>query len=138
VAPVVETPTFEQLGVSKARLVLRGVLHACPVCGKRGSIVKWFGITDRCPHCHYGFFRTEGHQIGYIGLNTVVCFALTFVTVLVGTILMVPNIQSTTLIIAGLIPAGLGPIILLPSCRMAWVALDLLFRPLQPGDTVVR
>lgn len=133
---VVETPTHEQLGISKARLVLRGVMHRCPVCGARGSIVRWFGITDRCPHCHYGFHRIDGHEIGYIGLNTVVCFSLTFVALLIGTILMAPNISSTALIVAGLIPAGLGPIILLPSCRLAWVALDLLFRPLQPGDTV--
>ena len=132
-----ETPTHEQLGISKARLVFRGVMHRCPVCGERGPIVRWFGITERCPHCHYGFHRMEGHEIGYIGLNTVVCFTLTFATVLIGTILMAPNIQSTALIIAGLIPAGLGPVILLPSCRMAWIALDLLFRPLQPGDSKI-
>jgi hypothetical protein len=33
-----------------------------------------------------------------------------------------------------LIPAGLGPILFFPSSRMMWTAIDLILRPLTPGE----
>jgi hypothetical protein len=133
-APVDEIPTHVRLGVSQSRLILRGVFHRCPVCGARGSIVKWMWIRARCPTCDLGFQRIEGQQIGYIGLNTILCFSLTFVVLLVGTIIMIPDIRSVPLLIAALIPAGLGPVVFLPSCRLAWVGIDLIMRPLRPDE----
>jgi len=91
-------------------------------------------MTDRCPTCDLGFNRIEGQQIGYIGLNTMVCFALTFIVLLVGTIMMVPDIRTGPLLVAALVPAGIGPILLLPSCRLAWIAIDLIMRPLRTGE----
>jgi uncharacterized protein (DUF983 family) len=115
-------------------MVLRGVMHRCPICGDRGVIVRWFAMTDRCPTCDLEFNRIEGQQIGYIGLNTMICFALTFIVLLVGTIVMIPDIRTGPLLVAALIPAGIGPILLLPSCRLAWIAIDLIMRPLRPGE----
>ena len=73
-------------------------------------------------------------MVGYIGLNTIVVFSLTFVVMMAGSIMMIPDIKPVPLIIAGLIPGGLGPFVFLPSSRLAWTAIDLLMRPLEPGE----
>ena len=134
-ALVVEDPTTtKQLGVSPSRMLWRGLVHECPVCGRHGVIKGWFGLADRCPTCDLQLERIEGHMLGYLGLNTMVCFTLTFLVLLVGTVLMIPDIKTWPLIIAVLIPAGLGPILFLPSSRTLWTAIDLIMRPLQPGE----
>jgi len=97
-------------------------------------IRRWFGVVERCPACDLVFERIEGHEIGYIGLNTMVTFASTFVVLLVGTILMVPNVRPWPLVIAAIIPAAVFPILLLPSCRMAWTGIDLALRPIEPDE----
>ena len=131
---MVDPPTSVQISVTPSRMLVRGLFHRCPVCGGRKVIIGWFGIVDRCPTCDLHINRIEGHMIGYIGLNTIVCFSLTFVVLFVGALLMVPDIEPVPLLIAALIPAGLGPIVFLPSSRTMWTAIDLLMRPLQPGE----
>jgi len=126
--------TSVQLDCTPTRLVLRGLFHRCPVCGHGGVIVRWFGIVDRCPTCSFKFERVDGQMVGYIGLNTIVCFTATFLVLIVGSVLMVPDIQPVPLVLAALVPAGLGPVLFLPSSRTMWTAIDLLLRPLQPGE----
>jgi uncharacterized protein (DUF983 family) len=126
--------TAIQLGVSPSRMLVRGFLHRCPVCGGGGVIRRWFSINERCPTCDLLIERVEGHVIGYIGLNTIVCFTLTFLTLFIGAVVMAPDIQPQTLVLLALIPAGLGPILFFPSSRMVWTAIDLIMRPLKPGE----
>ena len=127
-------PTSRIIGVSNPRMILRGALHRCPICGGGHVIRRWFGIAERCPTCDLRFERIEGHQIGYIGLNTIVTFSSTFVVLLVGSLLMIPDIRYTPLLIAALVPAAVFPIALLPSCRLVWTAFDLAMRPLRRDE----
>jgi uncharacterized protein (DUF983 family) len=129
-----EIPTEVQLGVSNARLIRRGLLLQCPACGQRGLIVKWFGIRDRCPTCDLQVDRIEGHYIGYIGLNMMVCFTLTFIVLMIGTIVMIPNIHPWTLLAFAAIPGVLGPVLFAPGSRTTWTAIDMAMRPLRPGE----
>jgi uncharacterized protein (DUF983 family) len=129
-----EIPTEVQLGVSKATLIRRALLLRCPACGEGGVIKRWFGIVDRCPTCDLQIERIEGHMIGYIGLNVVVCFALLFVVLLVGALVMMPNIRPWPLIAAAAVPGVLGPILFAPGSRTTWTAIDMLMRPLRPGE----
>jgi uncharacterized protein (DUF983 family) len=129
-----EIPTDVQLGVSKARLIGRGLLLRCPACGHGGVIKGWFGIVDRCPTCDLLIERIEGHVIGYIGLNVVVCFTLLFAVVLVGSLLMIPDIKAVPLFLAAAVPGLLGPILFAPGSRTTWTAIDMLMRPLRPGE----
>ena len=129
-----EIPTEVQLGVSKGTLVRRGLLLRCPACGQGGVIKGWFGIVERCPTCDLLIERIEGHMIGYIGLNVIVCFTLLFGTLLVGGLLMMPDIQPVPLFLAAAVPGILGPILFAPGCRTTWTAIDLLMRPLRPGE----
>jgi uncharacterized protein (DUF983 family) len=129
-----EIPTEVQLGVSNSRLIWRGLALKCPACGHRGLIVKWFGIRDRCPTCDLQVDRIEGHYIGYIGLNVLVCFTLTFLIVLVGTLAMVPDVDPWTLLILAVLPGIVGPVLFAPGSRTTWTAIDLAMRPLKPGE----
>jgi uncharacterized protein (DUF983 family) len=129
-----EIPTDVQLGVSKSRLIVRGLLLRCPACGHGGVIHGWFGIVDRCPTCDLYIERIEGHVIGYIGLNVVVCFTLLFLVVLIGALLMAPDIKTLPLLVAAGVPGILGPILFAPGSRTTWTAIDLLMRPLRPGE----
>ena len=133
-AVIAEVPSDVQLGVSKSTMFWRGMRLACPVCGGHGIIRRWFGIVDRCPTCDLKIERIAGHSIGYIGLNTIVCFSLTFWVVLIGAIVMVPDVRVAPLLIAGLIPAAVGPILFAPGSRTVWTAIDLMMRPLKPGE----
>jgi uncharacterized protein (DUF983 family) len=129
-----EIPTEVQLGVSKGTLVRRGLLLRCPACGNGGIIKGWFGIVERCPTCDLLIERIEGHMIGYIGLNVIVCFTLLFGVLLIGALLMIPDIEPVPLLIAAGVPAIIGPILFAPGCRTTWTAIDLLMRPLRPGE----
>ena len=126
--------TSQIIGVSNVRMAVRGAFHRCPVCGGGHVIRRWFGIVDRCPTCNLRYERIEGHQLGYIGLNTVVTFGSTFIALLVTAIIMTPDIRTGPLLVIALIPAAVFPILLLPSCRLVWTALDLVMRPLRPEE----
>ncbi len=127
-------PTSSLIGVSNLRMLLRGFFHRCPICGGGRVVRKWFFVVDRCPTCDMKYQRVEGHVIGYIGLNTIFTFSITFVSLIVTSIVMVPDIETMPLVIAAVLPAAVLPVLLLPSSRMMWTALDLIMRPLAPGE----
>lgn len=129
-----QVPTNVQLGVTPSTLIRRALLLQCPACGQRGVIQKWFGIADRCPTCDLRIERIEGHWIGSFGLNVTVCFTLTFLVLLTATLLSIPDIRPWPIAIAAVTPAALGPILFAPGSRTTWVAIDLLMRPLAPGE----
>ncbi len=124
----------EQLGVSNVTLLRRGLLNRCPACGSRGAQVHWFKMEDRCPHCDLKFERIEGHAIGYIGINTIVTFAATFVVLMVGSIVTHPDIAVVPILVAALITSVLLPLLFLPSARTFWTGIDLVMRPLSAGE----
>ncbi len=129
-----ERQTSSIIGVGNLSMLLRGFFLRCPICGGGHVIRKWFFVVDRCPTCDMKYQRVEGHVIGYIGLNTIFTFSITFVSLIVTSILMVPNIETMPLVLAAVVPAAVLPILLLPSSRMMWTAIDLIMRPLQPDE----
>lgn len=133
-APRPPIQTSQQLGVSNVRLLLRGLLVRCPACGSGHTHQPFWTIRDRCQECSLKFERIEGHAIGYIGINTIVTFGLTFVVILVGAIATKPDIAMWPLTIAAMSTAALVPTCFLRSSRTVWTAIDLIMRPLRPGE----
>ncbi|HOT79591.1 MAG TPA: hypothetical protein PKY13_06360 [Microthrixaceae bacterium] len=127
-------PTSTQLGVSNTKMLWRGFLRRCPACGGRKTHSSYATLLNECPQCSLKFERIFGHSIGYIGLNTVVTFAVTFVVLLGGSIATQPDIPVVPLLIATLSAAGLLPILFLPSAHTMWTAIDLAVRPLTAGE----
>jgi len=91
-------------------------------------------MTDRCPTCTLRFERVEGHWIGSLGTNTVVVFTVLFAVLIVGSIAGYPEPPLTAMLVAALAVAGIGPLLFFPSSRTLWTAIDLLMRPLRPGE----
>ena len=91
-------------------------------------------MVPRCPRCGLRFERTEGHWIGYLGLNTIVSFSLLFVVLVVGFVLSAPDFAVGPLLVAGVLTAVLFPVLFVPWSRTLWTAIDLLMRPLEPGE----
>lgn len=128
------TQTSEILGVSNMKMLWRGLLQRCPACNSRGTHDPYFTFVKRCPDCSLKFERIEGHVIGYIGLNTMVTFSVTFVVLLVGAILTKPDIPVVPLLASTLIPAAILPVVFLRSAHTLWTAIDLIMRPIEIGE----
>lgn len=126
--------TRQQLGVSNAKMMWRGLIVACPVCGSRGTHRSFGTLNERCSTCSLRFMRIEGHSIGFVGLNTVVTFATVFFVIIIGTFLTAPDIPTTALTIAAVVPAVVIPLAFTPSSHTLWTAIDLIMRPLEPGE----
>lgn len=91
-------------------------------------------MVERCPQCDLRFVRTEGHMIGYIGLNMMVTFTLTFFVLMAGVLMTKPDIHAVPLGVAATLSAGVFPFAYAPSSRTMWTAVDLIMRPLEAGE----
>jgi uncharacterized protein (DUF983 family) len=127
-------PTPVQLGVRPRRILMRGLVARCPACGGRGLFHGWFSMAERCPTCDLLFERVEGHWIGSLGTNTTVIFGLMLVVLLTVSLVAYPDPVLWPLLIAEISIAVAGPILFFPSSRTLWTAIDLLMRPLRPGE----
>lgn len=133
--PLPEVPTTVQLGLRPRTLMLRGLFGRCPVCGDRHLFHRWFTMTDRCPTCSLHFERVEGHWIGAIGVNTVCTMGLMLIVLAVVTFSWFPDPPPIgPLLVALIVIAVAGPLVFFPPSRTLWSAIDLLMRPLRPGE----
>lgn len=123
-----------QLGVRPSRMILRGAMGRCPVCGQRRLFRRWFSMLERCPTCSLRFERVEGHWIGAIGINTTVVLAAMLGVLMAVTLISFPDPPDRTLLVAELGIGIIGPLVFFPGSRMLWTALDLLMRPLRFGE----
>jgi hypothetical protein len=91
-------------------------------------------MPERCPTCTLRFERVEGHWIGSLGLNTTVIFGAMLVSLLAITLIAYPRSATVLMLVTEVSIALLGPLLFFPSSRMMWTAIDLLMRPLRPGE----
>jgi uncharacterized protein (DUF983 family) len=133
--PRPEVPTLVQLGLKPRTMMLRGLFGRCPVCGGRHIFRRWFTMVERCPTCSLHYERVEGHWIGAIGVNTVCVMGLMLIVLGATTFAMFPDPPPTwPLMSAEVIIAVLGPLVFFPASRTLWTAIDLMMRPLLPGE----
>jgi len=118
------------------RMLVRGLMRRCPLCGSGGCFDTFFQKKDRCPRCNFPLRREEGHWIGALGMNTVVTFGLLVVTMAVGFILTWEDRRAAPIFISCFLVAGLTPILFFGSSQTLWSAIDLAMRPLEPDDDV--
>lgn len=132
--PRKEVPSAVQIDVRPSVMLVRGFAQRCPACGGRHIFHRWFRMEQRCPTCTLLFERVEGHWIGSLGLNTTVVFGAMLIVLLAGSLIGYPNPPYGALMIAEIAIAVIGPLLFFPSSRMMWTAIDLLMRPLKPGE----
>jgi uncharacterized protein (DUF983 family) len=118
------------------RLLWRGLLRRCPLCGGGDVFRTFFEVRERCPRCHYPVRREEGHWIGAVGINTIVTFGLLFVTLGVGFALTWEDRQAVPIFVSCFVVAAITPLAFFGSSQTLWSAIDLAMRPLEPRDDV--
>jgi uncharacterized protein (DUF983 family) len=116
------------------RMLARALARRCPVCAQAGLFRRWFTMVERCPRCSLRFERIEGHWLGALGLNTIISFTLLFVVVVAGLVLSHPDYAMLPLAVAAGATAVLVPLAFFPFSKTLWTAIDLIMRPLAPGE----
>ncbi len=118
-------------------MLVRGLVQRCPLCGQGKLFKAWFTMLERCPGCGLRFERIEGHWVGALGMNTIVSFCVLFVVVVAGLVLSHPTYRMAPLVLAASVTAVVVPLAFFPSSKTLWTAIDLLMRPLEPGEATV-
>jgi len=113
---------------------LRGCRKHCAVCNSGGLFSRWFTLAERCPRCNLRFERIEGHWTGDLGINTIVSFGTLLIALIIGFLLSWPEAPGIGLFIVAISIAGLVPLAFFPFSKTIWLAIDLVFRPLEPGE----
>lgn len=132
--PKPEVPSTTQLGVSGTRMVVRGFVGRCPVCGSRHLFQHWVTMTDRCHECSFRFERLEGHWIGAIAVNTIAVIGLMMVLIVGTMIVTYPELIPLQLIPVLIFVGIVGPFVFYPASKTIWTAIDILMRPLKWGE----
>ncbi len=114
--------------------MIRGLTLACPVCGTRGLFRRWVTMVERCPTCNLRFERIEGHWLGSLSINTVVSAVALLALVTVAMVVTHADPPVPLLLGVCVAVALILPVVLFPFTRTIWSAVDLLSRPLVPGE----
>lgn len=94
-------------------------------------------MKERCPRCGLRFERIEGHWTGDLGINTVVSFGVLLLTLFAGVFATYPDVPTAPLLITAVSVAAVMPFLFFPFSKTIWLALDLMMRPLEPGEVDV-
>lgn len=116
------------------RLLRRGLLRRCPLCGEGHLFRRWLWMAERCPRCDLRFERIEGHWIGAIAINTVLSLGALLLVIVVGVVLTYPDPPVGGLSVAAILTAALAPLVIHPFSRTIWTAIDLAMRPIEPAE----
>ncbi|MDZ7675520.1 MAG: DUF983 domain-containing protein [Acidimicrobiales bacterium] len=118
------------------RVVTRGLLRRCPMCGHRGMFRGWFELRDRCPTCNYPTTRVGDQWIGALGMNMIVTFTVLAVALAVGFIVTYPDPPIAVLMVTMITIAAVVPIAFYPISKSLWSGIDLAMRPPEPDDDI--
>lgn len=116
------------------RGVTRALRRRCPVCGGKGISRHPASVEPICPSCGLDLERQVGSFIGGVGVNTIVAFGSLVVVIVVGFILVGGDGPILAVLIPSLAVATIVPLSFYARSRLLWVALELRWWPLQPGE----
>jgi uncharacterized protein (DUF983 family) len=122
--------------LTTSRIVARGFLRRCPLCGSGDIFTSWFTQRERCPRCNYPTTRVEDQWIGSLGTNTIVSFTLLFAAIGIGFTVTYPDPPVGLLLVIAVGFAAIFPVAFFPISKSLWSAIDLAMRPPDPDDDV--
>ena len=126
----------DSLPVPGARaLFARALRLRCPICAARPVLLSWFTVAPSCPGCGFHLDRDEpGYWVGSYTVNLFLTEGLFAIVFVVGMFLTWPEVPWTALgVVCGGV-AVLTPIAIFPWTKLFYLAIDLVFRPLDPDD----
>jgi uncharacterized protein (DUF983 family) len=112
----------------------RALRLRCPRCGAPGMWPSWLKMAPRCTTCGLVFDRGEAdHWLGAFAVNWVAGEGVAAVVAIVVLAIWWPNAIPGMAV--GIALALLMPLLFFPFSRTIWLAFDLHFRPVEPGDS---
>jgi uncharacterized protein (DUF983 family) len=132
--PVPDAGAASNAPLSRGRLLWRALRKHCPVCDEGHLFRAWFTMRERCPRCGLRFERIEGHWSGDLGINTIVSFGALFLTLIIGFAVTYPDVPGVLLFVCAIAVAVIVPLAFFPFSKTLWLAIDLMMRPLEPGE----
>jgi uncharacterized protein (DUF983 family) len=114
----------------------RAFLLRCPRCGGGGILRTWLSMNAHCPTCGLALERGEHSEfwIGAYVFNLALGELVAIGVPVIWMIASAPNQPWTAIEIVGAILAVVLPFVFFPFSRTLWLAWDLSFRPVEPGD----
>lgn len=113
-----------------ARALGRAAALRCPRCGGSGFVRGWLRVGPECPTCGLRADRGErDHFLGAMALNLVAAELMAAGAILALLLATWPDPPWTLLTWGGVALAGLTPVAFYPFAKLAWLAVDLRFRP---------
>ena len=122
---------------SPVRMIGRGLVKHCPLCGSGGLFTGWFRMRERCPRCGYLFEREEGFFLGAYVINLAITQGLLLVLAIVPLIVLLnsrPDQSLVPIVAGGLAAALAGPLAFYPFSKTIWTAIDLILRPVDAPE----
>jgi len=115
----------------------RALLLRCPRCGGGAIFRSWLSMEDRCLTCGLALERGERSDfwIGAYVFNLVAGEVLAIGIPIVWMIASSPRQPWTAIEIVAAALCVVLPFLFFPFSRTLWLAWDLSFRPIEPGDT---
>lgn len=118
-----------------AVLFARAATLRCPNCGGRGILASWFRLAPACPRCHLRSERGESdYFLGGMMLNIALAEGVLVILLIATLAASWPHVPWTLLQFGAPTAMLLAPILLYPFSRLAWLAFDLMLRPVVPND----
>ena len=109
----------------------RGVCHtSLPRCGARDVWVSFFRTRPECPTCGLELDRGESDYFyGAYLLNFVAAELVAVLAFLVGLVITLPTPPWNLLTGITVTLAVVAPVLLYPTTKALWLAVDLMLRP---------
>jgi uncharacterized protein (DUF983 family) len=121
---------------SVAKKFGRALLLRCPRCGSGGILRGWLKLQDRCPRCGMALERGERSDF-WIGAYVFNLAFGEFIAIGIPVVWMIsssPNQPWTAIEVVAVVLCIAMPFLFFPFSRALWLAWDLSFRPIEPGD----
>src|SRR5581483_11114840 len=119
-----------------ATLFIRALALRCPHCGGGPLLDSWFRLKSHCPTCGLALERNEGEDyfLGGMMFNIVLAEVVYALAIVVWIIATWPTPPWTLIQYVGIPAMAAMPFLFYPLSKTIWLAFDLAFRPVEPGD----
>lgn len=95
---------------------------------------SWGELREWCPGCGLRFEREPGYWVGAMIVDTAAAFVVLFGTLAGGLLLTWPAVPWTGVTVATIAAAGIAPILFYPRSKLVWLAVEMSYHPLEPGE----
>lgn len=108
----------------------------CPNCGKGPILSKSkVNLLDRCSRCNFRYMRSDDNYFdGAMFCSLMIMEAIFGVSLALSVILMWPNVPWDALTYVAVGGMVVLAIIMQPLGKVAWLFLDVMFRPILPQE----